>query len=172
MAESGGSLMIDSNQLMLPFAEKEYISVKRTASILGVAYTTVFELHRDGRLEMVDYRRLATKRVRYSSVIKLCDDLRITFNIRDRRPTLENSMFRHKDEDLLPFPISDTMTAEEAAEILGFETTKSVVQMIREGLFDAYQMSKFSLWRISRSSLAAYLDKVHRRAPQRSYWAS
>lgn len=151
----------DLAQYLLPFAEKEYISVKRAAEILGVSRNTVHWLHEEKVIEMVDYRKGAHKRVKYSSILELCDALRKKYGIADRRQPLSNPMFRHKDEDLLPFPLSDTIYMAEALSILGYESMEAVRSMIEEGLFEGYQLREGGPWRISRSSLAAFLQKVH-----------
>jgi hypothetical protein len=149
------------DQLLLPFAEKEYISVERTAKILGVRYGTVFDMYRAGLIEMVDYRKGARKRVKYSSIVAHCDLLRERYQIADRRLPLSNPMLRHRDDDLLPFPMSDTIHMKEVMAILGYESHEPVRGMIHEGLFEGYQICEGGLWRISRSSLAAFLQKVH-----------
>jgi hypothetical protein len=143
-----------------PFAEKEYISVDRTAKILGVRYGTVFDMYRAGLIEMVDYRKGARKRVKYSSIVAHCDLLRRRYQIADRRPPLSNPMLRHRDDDLLPFPMSDTIHMKEVMAILGYESHEPVRGMIHEGLFEGYQICEGGLWRISRRSLRAFIDRA------------
>lgn len=150
----------DLGQLLLPFAEREYIDVKRAARILGVSHSTTLELHRDGEIEMIDYAKHKRKRVRYQSVVDFCDRLRKKHSIADRRPRLDAPFLRHRDDDLLPFSIEDTIGMEEVMEILGYSSRTPVYLMIEEGRFEAYQISNRNPWRISRSSLALYLDGV------------
>ena len=64
---------------------------------------------------------------------------------------------RYRDEDLLPFPLHDTVTAQEAARALGFEGLHPVVNRIESGCFEAYQIMPGSNWRVSRSSLMAFI---------------
>jgi excisionase family DNA binding protein len=157
-------MTLNVDQLLLPFAEKEYIDVRRAARILGVTYMTIPNLYAAGRIEMIDYAKHKRKRVKYASVVALCDRLREHFGIPDRRAPLPVPYFRHRDEDLLPFPLSDTIYVEEVARILGYDSPSPVRQMIDEGRFEAYKISGFSPWRISRTSLAAYLQGVHEHA--------
>jgi hypothetical protein len=148
-------------QFLLPFAEREYISVQRTARILGIGYSTVFDLHRARRIEMIDYRHHAPKRVKYSSVVAFCDFLRAQYSIPDRRPPLSYSFLRHKDEELLPFPMSDTMYVKEAREYLGFDSFQSVRNLLEQAYFEGYKISPSSTWRISRTSFTAFVEKSH-----------
>ncbi len=69
---------------------------------------------------------------------------------------------RHRDEDLLPFPLTDTIHPEEACELLGFRRLQPVVRLIEEGKFEAYQLAAQAPWRISRSSLYAFMREVSR----------
>lgn len=159
----------EPDQLILPFAEKEYVDVSRTARILGVSAATVYRMaemkDRGGRalLTLVCYRRLARKRILYSSIVAFCDHLRQRYLIADRRPKLDHPMLRHRDEDLLPFPLSDTIYSAEALAALGYEDSRPLVHLIEEGLFEAYQIlpaaEKTSPWRISRSSFAGFLRR-------------
>ena len=125
-----------SEQLILPFAEREYVNVPRTARILGVGITTVYRFAEPtdsaGRplLTLVGYRPHARKRVLYSSIVRFCDSLRARYGIEDRRPKLDHPMFRHRDEDLLPFPLRIRYSAE-ALAALGYEHRET-----RAGLFD------------------------------------
>jgi len=155
---------LNRNQLLLPFAEKEYIDTARAAKILGVTDVTVLSLYNAGYIEVIDYAPRKRKRVRYQSIVDFCDRLRKQYSIADRRPPLSNPILRHRDSDLLPFPLEDTITIEEVCEILGYSSPTAVRQMIEEGRFEAYQFFPGSPWRISKTSLAAYLERVHSRA--------
>lgn len=159
---------VDIEQLLLPFAHKEYISVKRAAHILGIGYVSVLDLYAAGKIEMIEYVKRRRKRVKYSSIVGLCDRLRNQYNIKDRRPPLDNPIFRHKDEDLLPFPIADTISTREASDILGYDSLLPVQQMIREGHFDAYQISSGYPYRVSRKSLAEFIARAYSNNERRS----
>jgi len=160
----------NSDQLILPFAEREYVSVPRAAHILDVGESTVHRLaemqDRGGRalLHLISYRRNAHKRILYSSIVHFCDGLREKFGIQDRRPKLDHPMFRHRDEDLLPFRLSDTINMNDALQALGYENYQSIIFLIEEGRFDAYQLLKGSSWRISRSSLITFLGETRDRS--------
>jgi hypothetical protein len=161
-----------SSQFILPFAEKEYVTVRRTAHILGVSQNTVYRLAglrgRDGRanLQLVDYGFHARQRVLYSSIVSFCDGLRARFLIADRRPPLSHPMFRHKDEDLLPFPMGDTVYSAEAMAALGYDARGALVRLIEEGRFEAYRLLTIAPWRISRSSFVKFLNELHGRDEQ------
>lgn len=151
-------------QLVLPFAEKEYIDMYRTGRILGLTHSAVRYLYLRGLIEIIDFRQGGRKRVRYQSIVDLCDELRKRHCISDRRPPLANSIFRHRDEDLLPFPLSDTMTVAEARDAMGYESLTPIYYLCEEGAFEAYQFDKRSPWRISRGSFLDYLGKRQRLA--------
>lgn len=153
----------DLNQLLLPFAEREYIDVKRTARILCVTHTTVHSFYAKGYIEMLDYAKRKFKRVRYASVVAFCDRIRERYGIRDRRPKLTSEYLRHRDCDLLPFPLEDTIRVEDAAAIFGYASRSPIYLMIEEGRFDAYQFTTTHPWRISRSSLALYVQSIRDR---------
>lgn len=153
--------MPEQPQLLLPFAEREYIDVKRAARILGVSERAVLKMCAEGRIVAIDWAPATRKRVNYAGIVALCDELRRRYGIPDRRPPLDNPMLRHRDEDLLPFPLTDTIYLKEACEILGYASARPVMNMIEEGRFEAYFFA-YS-WRISRSSLAAYVARVRAR---------
>lgn len=87
----------------------------------------------------------------------LCDRLRQQYGIPDKRPKLKPPC-RHRDTDLLPFPLSDTATSDEAMEALGcgFYT---LTRLIDEGRIMAYRLAANTSmpWRISRSSVAQHM---------------
>lgn len=163
--------MPQSPQFLLPFAEKEYVDGDRACLILGICRKTLARMAQSGLVEMIEYSlRGHYKRVRYLSIVEYCDQLRHRYSIPDRRPILSASFLRHRDEDLLPFPLSITMGSEEALAAMGLpsERHRSEVRrlalLVEEGRFEAYQLVPGGHWRISRPSFAAYLDRV-RRAP-------
>jgi hypothetical protein len=160
--------MPNESQILLPFAEREYIDVGRTAKILGVSHGTVTTLHAQGKIEIIEYAKRAWKRVLYRSVVDFCDSLRIRYAIADRRPKLSHHMFRHRDEDLLPFPLTDTISPKEAMHYVHYTSPTSLTKLIEEGHFDAYRlMLGSSWWRISRTSFASYLNGLSgSRAPK------
>lgn len=157
----------DRPQFLLPFAEKEWITVDRAERILGVDTGVIYRLRelRDQQgqpyLSVVDYGRGNRKRVLYSSVVRYCDYLRRRYAIRDRRPPLDHPIFRHRDEDLLPFPLSDTIDTRAALAYTAYDSTFSIHKRIEEGAFEAYQILPLrgSPWRISRSSFARWISQ-------------
>jgi excisionase family DNA binding protein len=124
----------------------------------------VLSFYAAGYIEMIDYAKHKRKRVRYQSIVDFCDELRKRYCITDRRPPLANPLLRHRDADLLPFPIEDTLNIEQTAEILGYSSPTPVRLMIEEGRFEAYQFFPGSPWRVSKTSLAAYLERVRTRS--------
>lgn len=155
---------LSRDQLLLPFAEKEYVDVRRAGRILGLSPRAVLELHECGQIAIIDYAKRKWKRVNYKSIVDLCDHLRQQFAIPDRRPPLSAAYLRYRDEDLLPFPITDTMDVSSVMEVLGYNSPVPIYLMIEEGRFESYRLSPRSPWRISATSLAAYLEGVHSRA--------
>jgi hypothetical protein len=155
VSESEGA----SEETLMPFAEREYVSMRRAMSILGVSEATLSRLVADGVVQWFNLGKTTWKRVRYQSLIEFCDQLRQQHKIESRRPPLGAPYLRYRDEDLLPFPLSDTIPSAEACAALGYIKTPSVVLLIEEGRFDAYQLVQRAPWRISRSSLLVFINR-------------
>ena len=51
-------------QILLPFAEKEYIDAPRASRILDVSHRTVLRLAASRMIEMIEYRENARKKIR------------------------------------------------------------------------------------------------------------
>lgn len=150
--------MPESPQILLPFAEREYIDVQRCCRILGVNETIVRRLAESGLIKLIDYRRRSRKKVHYLSVVDFCDSLRARYGIPDTRPPLVPP-YRYRDEELLPFPLSDTIRSEEALNALSC-SYYTLSHLIEEGQITAYRLVHENPWRISRSSVAAYRSRV------------
>jgi hypothetical protein len=161
--------MPESPQFLLPFAEREYVDVARASRILGASWQTVIRLAQGGLLEMVDYRQRAWKKIRYRSIANFCDQLRAQYSIPDRRPTLSAAFLRHRDEDLLPFPLSITMGSEEAIVAMGMVNKDILPKLIEEGRFEAYRLTIGSPWRISRPSFTEYLESSRHEVKNESF---
>jgi hypothetical protein len=98
--------------------------------------------------------------VHYQSLVDFCDRLREQYKIADRRPALPAPNLRHRDEDLLPFPLRDSIPPQIAMDMLGFFRKRNPpLHLIEEGHFDAYRLFPEDRWRISRSSLEAFIDR-------------
>jgi hypothetical protein len=150
---------MDQPQLRLPFPDEKTIDMARCCAILHVVPHVVRRLMvtplepESDVMSLVGYNtmRWAPMRIDYQSLVRFLDTLRIRHGIPDRRPT--QVFGRYRDDDLLPFPWSDTISSEDAADVLSIHRTK-VLLRIEAGQFEAYQLVRSSPWRISRSSLA------------------
>ena len=78
------------------------------------------------------------------------------------RPPLSHPCLRHRDEDLLPFPLTDTINAEESRKILGEVLYRTFGKLVEEGRFWAYRFYRDTAWRVSRSSLENFARRVSR----------
>jgi excisionase family DNA binding protein len=161
---------------MLPFPDEKTIDMARCCSILHQTSYVVRRLAstplRPGSSEMCldayNTMRCAPLRIDYDSLVRFLDMLRDKHGIVDQRPA--PIWGRHRDDDLLPFPWSDTMTVEDAADALSIGRSK-VRLRIEAGKFEAYQLVPVSPWRISRSSLAKYVASFRSGRPIfRPYW--
>jgi excisionase family DNA binding protein len=154
-------------QMRLPFPDEKTIDMARCCSILHISDHVVRRLSITPLLpgselmclSMYNTMRYAPMRIDYDSLVLFLDTLREKHGIADRRSA--PFFGRYRDDDLLPFPWSDTMTVEEAADTLSLHRSK-VLLRIESGLFEAYQLVSNSHWRISRSSFSKYLENVCR----------
>lgn len=158
------STLTNNPPLKNSVADAEFISLDRACRILGVGEFVIRQLAstpREGggfRLEVADRSYGARRRVLYSSIVSFCDELGRTYNIRNRRRATDPSAAR-EDEDLLPFPLTDTIGVREACQIVGCASSRRIIRLIKNGSFDAYRLAddSGSPWRISRLSLCAWL---------------
>ena len=147
-------------QLLLPFAEREYVDMPRACRILGTSATTVVRMAASGYLQLIEYRERAWKKIRYRSIVEHCDRLRVEYAIPDTRPALANELLRHKDEDILPFPMRDTIYIRDIVEPLGFACKQPATKIVEEGRFLAYRLHPGAAWRIHAPSFREYLSRT------------
>jgi hypothetical protein len=148
-------------QLLLPFAEKEYIDMPRGQRILGVSWNVLNRMAASGLIHLIEFRERGWKKIRYQSIVDHCDRLRTEYGIPDNRPQL-SPMLRHRDEDLLPFPLRDTIGTSEALLALGLAKPESIIKICQEGPFWCYRVHSTGPWRISLSSFNVYLERTMR----------
>jgi hypothetical protein len=154
--------MTDTAQMVLPYAEREYVDVNRCCRILGVSRQTVIRLAHSSMLRMIAYRTMSWKKVHYASIVEFCDRLREQHKIPNRRPTLSSTGLRHRDEDLLPFPLKDTIAAEQAYAALGVFRHQLLIELIQEGRFEAYRIVPGAPWRIYGPSFSKYVEEARK----------
>lgn len=142
------------------FAEREYVDMDRACRILGVSWSMLNRMCSQGYLILVDFRHRGRKRVHYGSLVGHCCRLREEYAIPDRRPVLASDLLRHRDEDILPFALRDTIDTSNAARLLGFQAKQTANLMCVKGCFESYRLHPFAPWRISRSSLQEYLREL------------
>lgn len=116
-----------------------------------------------GSVKTID--RGGPRLVHYLSVVELCDRIRMAYNLPDRRPQV--SVMRHRDEDLLPFPLRETIGAQTALRTLGLGQLEEVLRLIEQGRFEAYRLAPDAPWRISRPSLLTYIEYTRRASSSR-----
>jgi hypothetical protein len=141
----------------LPLPDKLAIDLNRVMSILGCNKNFATHLVRSKHLAAY---RIGTSPwlVEYQSVVDLCNGLRVRYGIRDRRDAKRHNG-RWRDEDLLPFPLRDTITVEAVAAALG-RSKYSVIKLVESGVFDAYRLPSFRNWRISQTSFHHYVQQL------------
>lgn len=159
----------------LPFPEEKTIDTKRCCGILHVSPHVLRRLsvtplkHGSAEtcLRAYNTMRFAPIRIHYDSLVRFLDQLRERHGIVDRCAAPIRG--RRRDDDLLPFPWADTMTVLDAAGVLSVDVTK-VRLRIDAGKFEAYQLTRVSDWRISRSSFAKYITGFeHKQSAERPY---
>jgi hypothetical protein len=144
-------------QLLLPFAEREYVDTARAAKILGVSRGTVARMAASGYIQMIEFRARAWHRVRYQSIVDWCDKLRAQYGILDLRPPLPSPLLRYRDAELLPFPLADTLYLRHIIEPLGYSHKQSAARLCEEGRLLSYRLHPAAAWRIHAPSFQQYL---------------
>jgi hypothetical protein len=112
-----------------------------------------------GYIQLIEYRAGGWKKIRYQSIVDWCDRLREEYAIPDRRPPLSSPILRHKDEDLLPFPLLQSISTEDAMIATGYQHHWTVNKLCEEGHFECYRLHPEYFWRINLPSFRAWLDK-------------
>jgi hypothetical protein len=142
---------------LLPAPAKQFVDVERAADIFGVSKQVILEMMHSDILSGYQISPNMRWNIEYSSIVEFCDRLRVEYCIRDRRPKLVPGR-RWRDADLLPFPITDTVSIKEVTT--GLDVTKEIaLNLTEEGAFEAYRIFKGSPWRISKTSLFTFRDR-------------
>jgi hypothetical protein len=69
------------------------------------------------------------------------------------------SRLRLRDEDVLPFPLRDTLCLRDLVEPLGYACKATAFRLVEEGQFWAYRLHAGAAWRIHAPSFRAYLAR-------------
>jgi len=160
-------------KLALPWSEREEIDSQRAAKILGVSLPTMRRMLNAGCMR---YYSLSGKessvRILYESLVQYCDQLRVHFLIPARHTRQPGRRLR--DDQVLPFPLSETITVDEVRLLLHC-SDRSVVHLIDSGEIQAYRLLMgdcTTKWRINLPSVERYIAKLHRMAAPKQYAAS
>jgi len=149
-------------KLALPFQRKAEIDPKRIARILGTSPSTVMRMVRSGLIRSITLPNEKRPRIEYDAVVEYCNRLRLEYRISTRILGKLHGR-RYRDEDLLPFPLRDTISVQVVEKAL--ECTKETVRcLIEEGVLVAYQVwigQRGSPWRIQRQSLERHIESLH-----------
>lgn len=151
-------------KLGLPFQKTQEIDVERASSILGVTKSTMRRML-DNHLVRA-YRakdKRGTWRIEYSSIVEYCDKLRVQHCISANRVSLAGTRRRHRDRELLPFPLDETVYVAEVAERLEC-CAMTVAHLIETGSIVGYQVlfeTPGCPWRIHGPSVDRYLASLH-----------
>jgi excisionase family DNA binding protein len=155
-------------KLDLPFQRSSEVDVRRVASILAVSQNTVLSML-EGKL-LRSYRIGSRWRVEYDSVIEHCNQLRVHYRISEDRLLRKPAHGRLRDEDLLPFPIAQTVFAKEVQRRLDI-ARQNVIYLIEQGDLVGYQVLidlKASPYRIYRPSLERYMASLRIQAQSKT----
>ena len=128
----------------------------RACRILGVTPPVVMKLAAEGRFRYVDFRERGWKKIHYHSLVDYLNNLREEYAIPDGRPKLDNPIFRHRDVDLPPFPLADTVFPPQCADAIGV-SPPVIYSLAEEGRFWAYRLSPEGHWRISATSFQRWV---------------
>jgi hypothetical protein len=152
---------------LLPWPSNVVVDVKRASEIFDVSQSSVMTMLKTGVLDGYQLSPSMRWNTSYGSIVEFCDRLRIKFAIADRRPKLPAGR-RWRDADLLPFPKSDTVIVKDV--MTGLEVTRDLaLKLIEEGAFEAYCLFLHAPWRVSKTSLYAYRDRLRAQAASGGY---
>lgn len=153
-------------KLGLPFQRSKEVSIERVAKILHVSKMTVRRmLHRQLIRAYPLHESRAQWRIEYDAVVEYCDQLRVHNAISDKR-ILRPGSRRYRDEDLLPFPLSETISVAEVEKRLDC-SQRLVIDLIESGVIVAYQIlidARGCPWRIHGPSFERHMASLHERA--------
>lgn len=152
----------------LPFARNKEIDIHRAARILGTDIRTVQRMLKD-KLMSGGYRPTPASpyRIEHASIVEYCDALRVRFHIPARRRAAGS---RPLDEDILPFPVAETIQLREVAAHLDV-SNNTASKLLDTGDLVGYQLipgAKGSTWRIHRPSFIAYQERLRQQAGKTS----
>ena len=157
--------MIDLRQFVMPFAERDEVETSRVMRILGVSRKEVLMMLKAGDLEFMRRQPRGYCYISYASLVRYCDALRVKYAIGDNRPKRDGIFGRHKDVDLLPFPLTDTMGVGDVARVLNC-TERNVREMCEAGVLLSYKLEDGLRWRISMRSFHEYIARLGGRKPE------
>jgi hypothetical protein len=150
-------------RLSLPVQSLGEIDSIRLSNILGVSRFTISRMLSSGLFHGA-YRHPGRQwRIPYASVVDYCNRLRIEYRISSRLATPPPGR-RHRDEDLLPFPLSLTLGMNAVCDTLDC-CPVSVVHLLEEGALVGYKLQKKETysWRIDARSLEKYMERLRTR---------
>jgi excisionase family DNA binding protein len=154
-------------KLALPFQQCEAIDVRRVAKVLAVSHRTVHYILKRG--DLCGYRIGTSWRLEYSSLVDYCNRLRLHYGITEAGLLKKPTLGRLRDQDLLPFPLAETIYAAEVQKRLDIARA-TVSNLILQGDLIAYQPligSRSCPYRIYRPSFERYLGRLHIQAQSR-----
>ena len=157
-------------RLALPIQRSAEIDIPRLASIFGITLASARNMAKDG-LFPGSYKvsDLTPWRINYDSVVAYCNSLRLQYRISPRLVPLAPAR-RHRDEDLLPFPLKDTIYVLEVCTTLDC-SRDTVSHLLDTGAIVGYRVRSQDVtgnrWRIYRLSLEQYMATLRSSAQSR-----
>jgi hypothetical protein len=158
-------------KLALPIQRSAEIDIARVANIFGITVASARNMAED-HLFPGSYKvsSLTPWRINYDAVVAYCNNLRLQYRISSRLPPLGKGR-RHRDEDLLPFPLAETISGREVSEAL--ECSRDTVShLLDSGGLIGYRVRAQDVrgnpWRIWRLSLERYIASLHASAAANS----
>ena len=152
-------------KLALPFQRSAEVDKARVAKIFGVSQPTVFRMIEAKLFRTYPHPSGKGRRIEYDSVVAYCNRLRLEYRISEQmvRPPRGR---RLRDEDLLPFPLKDTVDLKYVCRVLDCDGS-AAQHLIEEGALTGYQVQIGRAgcpWRIYLPSLERYVASLHAEA--------
>jgi hypothetical protein len=156
--------------LALPIQRSAEIDTQRVAKILDISHSAAKRMARQKLLRAYKLSDASAWRIEYASVVEYCDQICLHYCIPRQRASVLPKGRRHRDADILPFPLDETIGVQEVRAALDCNDL-IVSNLIEEGKLVAYKIfpkMRACPWRIHAPSLGRHIASLHEMATSKT----